>query len=280
MSGARQRGTGAAEGPTAKVLAVLGAVAERRRAMAVAEVAGALGMPLPTAHRIIAGLVEGGWLERSPDTRRLVVGPRLIELSFRVSAATFGDGVRNALLQTLADELGEQVELGAVRGAQVVYVATVRSVRPASLQFEPGRRAPLHCTSTGKLFLSEMARGPRVRMVRSLALAQHTAHTITEPGMLLRQLEEVRARGYATTAEEFAEGVAGCAVPIRDRRGAMVAALGVTVPLARLGPEGPTRHLDALRRTASRLHDTLPGGQTAENDPVARTAPHLQETTR
>lgn len=269
----------AAEGPTAKVFAVLGAVAERRRAIAIAEVAEALGMPLPTAHRIIAGLVESGWLERSPGTKRLVVGPRLVELSFKVSAASFGDGVRNALLQTLADALGEQVELGAVRGAQVIYFATVRSVRPASLQFEPGRRAPLHCTSTGKLFLSEMPPAQRARMVQSLALARHAARSITDPEALLRQLEEVRAAGFATTVEEFAEGVAGCAVPIRDRQGAMVAALGVTVPLARLGPDGPTRHLDALRRTAARLSETFLGEQTAEDAPVTCTPPPLQETT-
>lgn len=270
----------AAEGPTAKVFAVLGAVAERRRAIAIAEVAEALGMPLPTAHRIVAGLVESGWLERRPGSKRLVVGPRLVELSFKVSAASFGDGVRNALLQTLADELGEQVELGAVRGAQVVYFATVRSVRPASLQFEPGRRAPLHCTSTGKLFLSELSPGQRAKMVQGLALTRHAVRTITDPEALLRQLEEVRATGFAATVEEFAEGVAGCAVPIRGRQGAMVAALGVTVPLARLGPEGPTRHLDALRRTAVRLSETFVGGETAEAAPAANTTPHLQETTR
>ena len=269
-----------AEGPTAKVLAVLGAVAERRRAIAIVELAEALGMPLPTAHRITAGLVESGWLERRPGSKRLVVGPRLIELSFKVSAATFGDGVRNALLQTLADALGEQLERGAVRGAQVVYVATLRSVRPASLQFEPGRRAPLHCTSTGKLFLAEMAPGQRAKMVRSLALARHAARTITDPEALLRQIEEVRAAGFATTVEEFAEGVAGCAVPIRDRRGVMVAALGVTVPLARLGPDGPTRHLDALRRTAARLGETFAEGCAAADAAAIPPASHLQETTR
>jgi DNA-binding IclR family transcriptional regulator len=270
----------APEGPTAKVFAVLGAVAERRRSIAIAEVAEALGMPLPTAHRIVAGLVGSGWLERSPGSKRLVVGPRLLELSFKVSAASFGDGVRDALLQALADALGEQVELGAVRGAQVVYFATVRSVRPASLQFEPGRRAPLHCTSTGKLFLAEMAPGQRARMVRSLALARHAARTITDPEALLRQLEEVRAAGFATTVEEFAEGVAGCAVPIRDRQGAMVAALGVTVPLARLGPEGPTRHLDALRSTAARLGETFAERRAAEGAAMIRPTAHLQETTR
>jgi DNA-binding IclR family transcriptional regulator len=270
----------AAEGPTAKVFAVLGAVAERRRAIAVAEVADALAMPLPTAHRIVAGLLDSGWLERSPGSKRLVVGPRLVELCFKVSAATFGDGVHNALLQTLADALGEQVELGAVRGAQVVYFATVRSVRPASLQFEPGRRAPLHCTSTGKLFLSEMPSAPRAKLVRSLDLLPHTPQTVTDAETLLRQLEEVRARGFATTVEEFAEGVAGCAVPIRDHRGAMVAALGVTVPLARLGPDGPTRHLDALRRTAARLAETFVGDGTADETPAPRTTPQPQETTR
>lgn len=126
------------EGPVGKALAVLALVAERRRGIAVAELAEALGLTPPTAHRVAAGLVEAGWLQRGLGSKRLVVGPRLVELAFRTTAATFGDGVRHAVMQGLADELGEQVELGAVRGGQVVYFATARSVRPASLQFEPG----------------------------------------------------------------------------------------------------------------------------------------------
>ncbi|MBD0274259.1 MAG: IclR family transcriptional regulator, partial [Acetobacteraceae bacterium] len=212
-------------------------------------------------------LVEAGWLQRGLSSKRLVVGPRLVELAFKVNAATFGDGARHALLQALADELGEQVELGAVRGGQVVYFATVRSVRPASLQFEPGRRAPLHCTSTGKLFLAEMAPAPRERLVRALPLARHTARTVTDPDVLLRQLLEVRANGFATTTEEFVEGVAGCAVPVRGRRGEMVAALGVTAPLARLREAGPARHVAALRRAAERLGETFADDGAADAPP-------------
>lgn len=252
----------AEEGPVGKALAVLALVAERRRGVAVAEVAGALALTVPTAHRIAAGLVEAGWLQRGLGSKRLVVGPRLVALSFHAMAATFGDGARHAVMQELADELGEQVELGAVRGGQVVYFATARSVRPASLQFEPGRRAPLHCTSTGKLFLAELSPAARTRIVRTLPLTQHTARTITDPDLLLQHLAEVRANGFATTIEEFVEGVAGCAVPVRDARGEMVAALGITAPLTRLREAGPARHVPALRRAAGQL------GATFADDPA------------
>lgn len=246
-----------AEGPTGKALAVLSAVADRRRPVAIAEVAALLDLPLPTAHRIVAQLLEAGWLQRSLASRRVAVGPRLIEMAWSVAAAAFGDAARDALLRDLAEELGEQVEVGTVRAGQVVYLATARAVRPASLQFEPGRRAPLHCTSTGKLHLAEMPPAQRERLVRSLALERRTPRTVTEPDALLAELETVQAQGFALTSEELVEGVAGGAVPIRDARGRMVAALGVTVPLARLGEAGPRALIPALRRTAAALSGSL-----------------------
>lgn len=246
-----------AEGPTGKALAVLSSVADRRRPVAIADLATTLDLPLPTAHRIVAQLLETGWLQRAATSRRVSVGPRLIEMAWSVAAAAFGDAARDAILRDLAEELGEQVEVGTVRAGQVVYLATARAVRPASLQFEPGRRAPLHCTSTGKLHLAEMSPAARERLVRSLVLERHTPKTVTDADALLAELETVRAEGFALTSEELVEGVAGGAVPIRDTQGRMVAALGLTVPLARLGEGGLRALIPTLRRTAAALSASL-----------------------
>lgn len=259
------------EGPTGKVLAVLSAIAERRRPVAIAEVADTLDLPLPTAHRIVAQLLEAGWLQRAATSRRVSVGPKLIDMAWSVAAAAFGEAARDAILRDLAEELGEQVEVGTVRAGQVVYLATARAVRPASLQFEPGRRAPLHCTSTGKLHLAEMPPAARERLVLGLALEAHTPRTVTDPRTLLAELEGVRAEGFASTSEELVEGVAGAAVPIRDARGRMVAALGVTVPLARLGAGGLRALIPNLRRTAA----ALSGSFEAEEQAI----PSAEETT-
>lgn len=105
--------------------------------------------------------------------------------------------------------------------------------------------------------MADMPPAARERFVRGLPLTRHTLRTITEPELLLQHLDEVRANGFATTIEEFVEGVAGCAVPVRDARGALVAGLGITAPLTRLREAGPSRHVAALRRTAEALRMTF-----------------------
>ena len=261
-------------GPTARVFAVLNAVAERRRPVAISEIAEMVGLALPTAHRIVAGLEQQGLLQRGMDSKRLVVGPALVSLGFKVASATFYDAARHAVLQRLAEDLGEQVELGVVRNNVVVYLASVRSSRPAGLQIEPGLRAPLHCTSTGKLHLAHLPPTERERLVHSLPLTRHTPRTIVDPGDLAVTARRARKDGFATTVEEFVPGVVGCAVPVHARTGEMVAGLGVTAPSARLDAEGIEKHLPALRLAAARLAATLLPCDSVETDrPVEGEAP-------
>ena len=60
-----------------------------------------------------------------------------------------------------------------------------------------------------------------------LGLTRHTPYTITEPGRLGRELQAVRARGFAQANEEMTLGTCSVAVPVHDSDGTVVAALGV-----------------------------------------------------
>jgi DNA-binding IclR family transcriptional regulator len=53
---------------------------------------------------------------------------------------------------------------------------------------------------------------------------------------LERDLQQARARGYATIVDELEMGLAAVAAPIRDADGRVVGALSVAGPTARLGP--------------------------------------------
>ena len=245
------------DGPLDRAIAILVFVAEQKKALSAAEIAAALSLPLPTAHRLIGNLENRGLIQKALGTKRYVVGSKLVTLAAKTIGAAFRTVRRHAVLSAVADRIGEQCEIGVVRENVVVYVDSVRSKQQQALQFNPGDAAPLHCTSTGKIYMSRLPAKVRKRLVHSLPLVQYTPTTIVEPDELLALLEETRRRGWAKTNEEFVRGVVGCAVPIVSPAGDLIACLGVSVPAARVGFADLDAFIEPLQEAATLLSETI-----------------------
>lgn len=263
---------GAADGPLTRALGVIEFVAVSQRPLTVAEIAEGLSLPLTTAHRIVGGLEGRGLLQHPFGSKRFEVGDRMLDLGAKAIGASLRGVGRHAVLQDLARRIGEQCEIGIVRHGRVVYVDNIRPLAATGLRFDPGVEAPLHCSSTGKLFMSRRSAGPRERLVRSLALERFTDRTIVDPDALLEELCVTRRRGWATSNEEFVAGVVGCAVPVLSPNGTLVAGLGVSVPAARTSLAELKGLVPAMKEAAERLSRSIPASEVAggETTPGAR----------
>lgn len=240
-----------------RALEFLDYVGRARRPVSTSEVGKALGLTLPTAHRMAVQLQNEGFLRRAFSSKKLVIGPRLAQFATNVAAAWLSQAPRHAILQALTDDVGEQCELAILQQHQIVYVDGGRTTTPASLQFEPGLHAPLHCTSIGKLFLAAFPDDDLHKLVKTLKLSRFTPRTIVEPRELLRAIEAVRKNGYATTDEEYVLGVVGCGVAVLGPDDRIVAGLSLSVPQARVAFDALPKFIPALRKAAARLKATL-----------------------
>lgn len=245
------------DAPLDRALAILTFVAEQRKALSAAEIAAALALPLPTAHRLIGNLEDRGLIQKALGTKRYVVGSTLVTLSAKTIGAAFRTVRRHAVLSAVADRIGEQCEIGIVRDNAVAYVDSVQTKQQQGLQFNPGSSAPLHCTSTGKIYMSRLPTKVRQRLAQSLPLARYTPTTIADPETLLAQLDVIRRRGWAKTNEEYVLGVVGCAVPIVSPKGDLIACLGVSVPSARVSYEYLDAFIDPLQEASVLLSSTI-----------------------
>ena len=114
-------------------------------------------------------------------------------------------------MRRLADESGETVNLmvRSARGAEAI--AQVDGPHVLGVSNWIGREVPDHCSAAGKVFLafgaSALPPGP---------LERRAARTIVDHAALERELEAVRAHGYATIVDELEVGLAAVAAPIRD----------------------------------------------------------------
>ena len=242
-----------ADQPLDRAFAVLGAVVAGGSALSITDIAHQCRLPVPTVHRIVAQLEQRALLKRALGSRKVLVGAHLVRLGASAVAASMRFDEVHKALETLANEIGEHCQLGIREGNQVVYSDTVRAARSTGLHFEQGKRAPLHCSSIGKLFLAEMSLDEFDRWLRSVPRESLTRQTIVSLSGLRVARKAVRTVAWAASNEEMAAGVVGCAVPVRLSDGALVAGLGVSVPIARIKYE----ELQALRQPMERAAQAI-----------------------
>ncbi|MPQ98836.1 helix-turn-helix domain-containing protein [Modestobacter sp. I12A-02628] len=209
-----------------KLLAVLDAFTRERPALTLSELARATGVPLSTAHRLVAELCAWGGLERSADGRYRV-GLRVWELG---ALAPRGLGLREAALpfmEDLYEVTHENVQLAVRQDTEVLFIERFAARDAVPVLTQVGGRFALSATAVGLVLL---AHAPAEVQERVLAAPLHrfTEHTVVDPRRLRAVLAEVRRAGCAVSDRQVTVDAVSVAAPVLAR-GEVVAALSVVV---------------------------------------------------
>lgn len=247
---------------TLRALSILEAVVGSDKPVSLPDAIASSGLPKPTVYRILVLLEGAGLLLREPNAKRYSPGPRLTKLALDTLLNPALRAPRHAILQALVDETRETCNLTMLDGNEIVYLDRVEAASPLRLDLRPGSRVPLHCTASGKLFLSHLPRRYRQKLIHSTPLKRYTDNTITDTTLLERELERVRANKMATDNEEFLAGTTCLAIPVHGEHGRLCVSVAVQAPTARMTLEQSLQHLPALRSAAERLSATYRLDQT------------------
>lgn len=240
-----------------RAFATLETIVKAAGPMSLDELSSILRLPKPTMFRILTMLREADLLLRESGGKRYLAGPRLHAFGIDVwRSNTLRVQWHRALEDTVAD-CGESCNLTLLEGNQVLYVDRVETSHPLRLHLEPGTRVPLHCTASGKLFLSQMSIDEAKRALGKEPYERFTANTIVSFAALQLELEKVRKTGVGThDSELFIDSVA-IAVPVFGRKGEIVAAVAVHAPSSRASIDTCLGFVDSLRKAASTIASTM-----------------------
>ena len=244
-------------GSAERTLQLIQLLAGDGRAMSLAQLADRLDLPKATVHRLCARLVDMRFLTRDLDERRYVVGPALQRLAFDTLTHGTCSRLRHQVLDDLVAGIGETCNFTTLDGTAVLYLDRVEAERPWRLTLSVGAHVPIHCTASGKLFLSHLEPAERRRLIDHLDLRPLTGNTIVSAHELDVGALEIVANGYALEIEEFIAGLIALAVPVRDRTGKVCAAIAVHCPTSHAGRDEVQAHLPALQAAASRMGELL-----------------------
>lgn len=229
-----------------KSLAILRSFGPDDLALSLAEIARRTGLHKATAHRLCRSLVEHGLIDRCEQGYRLSIG--LFELGMRASVERNLLEVAIPFLQDLYERAHETVHLAVADGTEVLYVTKIGGHRQAKAPSRAGGRMPMHCTAIGKVLLAFGGHAVRQAVLEG-PLERRTAHTVTAPGLLYRQLETVMVSGVAYEHEESQLGLTCVAAPVLDGE-ELVAAVSMTGPVHRFRPQ---QHATAVQATGAAL---------------------------
>lgn len=243
------------------------ATQEPLRTAAVAEQA---GLSRATVHRMLGALAEAGLLRQDSAEGHWRLGLKVFEMAHRVWDSLDLRGAAEPELARLAQASGETARLALLDGNGCVYVDQREAARSGvRLGNGIGARTPLHASACGKVILAHLPPPDRRRRIRSLPLTPLTAATITDPAAFQRDLDLVKARGYAVSLGESTEGVAAVAAPVLDHLGEPIAAVCVIGPSFRLPPD----RLHALGREVIEAARRISGNAGHVEMSIATTRP-------
>lgn len=203
----------------------------------LAELCERTGMPRATAHRLASGLEAHRLLERDGQGRWRP-GPAITELAAHVHDPLLAAGA--TVLPGLREITGESVQLYRRDGTSRICVAALEP--PAGLRdtVPVGARLPMTAGSGAKVLLAYSDTATQQAVLQNAKFSD-------------RALTEVRRRGWAQSVAERESGVASVSAPVRDARGAVIAAVSVSGPIDRMGRRPGIRWASDLLAAAEAL---------------------------
>lgn len=226
--------------------------------LGVTAVSQQLGLHKSTVSRLMSTLQQEGFVEQNPETGKYRLGMALVTLAGIVLERIDLREMARPYLDNLAEETQETVNIAILDGQACINIDGAPSPRPIQYIGRMGRRTPLHCTSAGKVLLAYLSPGEWPQLLPD-PLPRYTDKTIVDRGVLAQLLPQVKAQGYAITHEEHQEGLSAVASPIFDHTGRVVAAVVVSGPTYRIGPDEVRAFVAAVQNTAAEISNQLGG---------------------
>ncbi len=238
-------------------LEILELLSENPEGLELHQIAKAMEMPKSSAFNLLHTLMQYKYLHKADNSPRYQLGLKLFEVG---SAAVNHVDVTSVIRQYMADisrACNETMHCGILSGLDVLYIDKMESTQSIRMSSHVGVRMPLHTTAMGKAFLACLTEDEVRSLYDGRELIALTPHTITDIGILVKQLEVVRQDGYATETQESNTNVSCIGVAIRGRDDRPVYALSISAPSFRMGESEIAAYGQMLLRAQRKIQRVL-----------------------
>jgi len=183
------------------------------------------GLTRSTIYRLLTTLVEYGYIRHVPYTG-YYLGPRLIELGFKVYENLHLPVLARPFLEKLAQQTQETVHMAVLNGNTITYIEKVVGSRQLQMASTIGMVSPVQSTALGKCLISRLPENTWYKYFD--ASFKKTPATITDYDEFVSTIRKVSQDGFAFDCEENEVGIMCIASPVFDVKGSVVASISIS----------------------------------------------------
>jgi DNA-binding IclR family transcriptional regulator len=210
-----------------RMLDILELIELRQSGIVIKDLCDRLSVPRSTVYRILNTLEARDVVKRAASGA-YVLGPRLMNFAANVTDTRGSDLAQISMgpVEQLSLKINQSVKVSIVYNETALVVCCAQSTQDFAITVRPGRTIPLHAGAASKILLANLPEPDREKLLAS-PLRSFTSKTITDPGRLREELDEVRATDWSVDVGEHGEGIHAMATSIRGADGNVVAAISI-----------------------------------------------------
>ncbi|MES2201091.1 MAG: IclR family transcriptional regulator [candidate division FCPU426 bacterium] len=236
-----------------RTLDIVEALSANRTGIGVTELSKALNLHKSTVHRLLTTLMVRKYVEQDSESGKYRLSVKLFELGNAVLSKLNMRAHALPFLRELRERCRETVQLSIIDQGEVLYIDVLESPEKIGVKAQIGERAPLYCTSSGKIWLAGLPDERLYEVARGMDFKARTPATLTSFETLRDQIAKIKEAGVARDMGEFDADLRGVAAAIKNYRGRVIACISVTIPASRFSEGGFQDLAKSVKDTADKI---------------------------
>ncbi len=239
-----------------RVLSILELLGNTSKALTLTEIARGVKLDASTAYRALRALCERGFVYRIEATRRYVLSYNAFRLGSPDRVVQGIDSRARMIMVRLAKDVSETIRLAVLEGAEARFCAEAGVARPGLRML--GAMVDAHASAAGKALIAWRSRAEVELLYRGRSMHIYSERTIRSVPMLMGELAEIRAQGFAVSdGEGLRPDDRGLAAPCFDSNGHVRFSIAIASTRKRLPPLRDKSCLPKLFAAAREMSDAL-----------------------
>lgn len=222
----------------------------------VSEISQNLDLPKATVYRILNTLSQKELITKNPESDKYDLGLIFIRYGEKVKSKLNLKTLAQPFMESLSKAVGESVNLGILHDTSVLTIGSIEG-ESSVLVSKLVPVSPLHCSSMGKILLSERDDKEIMHYFQSNKVQKRTINTITSYEDFMKEREEIKLKKLSFDREEYEYGLTCIACPITNKNGKTIAAISISGPTSRLNYKGVDNIIHELKLHGSKISNQV-----------------------